>query len=70
MMADLAATSENLTKRADDLDNTQRYLDQQVKRMDTVVDKIEAPAGRARPPRRTAGSIVRRPRTRFAFASS
>ncbi|MEU6015816.1 WXG100 family type VII secretion target [Streptomyces sp. NPDC047515] len=34
--------SENLTNLADDLDEMQRYLDRQVKRMDTVVDAIEA----------------------------
>ncbi|MFD4696103.1 WXG100 family type VII secretion target [Streptomyces niveus] len=34
--------SENLTKLADDLDDMQRYLDRQVKRMDSVVDAIEA----------------------------
>ncbi|MFG2561602.1 WXG100 family type VII secretion target [Streptomyces sp. NPDC048496] len=35
-------SSENLTKLADDLDEMQRYLDRQVKRMDTVVDAIES----------------------------
>ncbi|MEU1072083.1 MULTISPECIES: WXG100 family type VII secretion target [unclassified Streptomyces] len=34
-------SSENLTKLADDLDEMQRYLDRQVKRMDTLVDVIE-----------------------------
>ncbi|MEU1215040.1 hypothetical protein ABZ424_22005 [Streptomyces sp. NPDC005790] len=35
-------SSENLTKLADDLDEMQRYLDRQVRRMDAVVDAIEA----------------------------
>lgn len=38
----LLVSSEHLTKLADDLDEMQRYLDRQVKRMDTVVDTIEA----------------------------
>lgn len=38
----LQVNSENLTKLADDLDEMQRYLDRQVKRMDAVVDAIEA----------------------------
>lgn len=38
----LQVSSENLTKLADDLDEMQRYLDRQVRRMDAVVDTIEA----------------------------
>ncbi|KQX78783.1 WXG100 family type VII secretion target [Streptomyces clavifer] len=47
----LQVNSESLTKLADDLDAMQRYLDRQVRRMDAVVDAIEArwrgPAGKA-----------------------
>jgi WXG100 family type VII secretion target len=47
----LTVSGENLTKLANDLNDMQRYLDEQVKRMDTVVDAIEArwrgPAGKA-----------------------
>ncbi|WP_156722301.1 WXG100 family type VII secretion target [Streptomyces apocyni] len=38
----LKAKRDKLTNLADDLDAMQDYLDQQVKRMDTVVDSIEA----------------------------
>lgn len=38
----LRASSDGLTKLADDLDEMQRYLERQVKRMDAVVDAIEA----------------------------
>ncbi len=38
----LLVSSTDLTRLADDLDEMQRYLDRQVKRMDTVVDTIEA----------------------------
>ncbi|TDU75234.1 WXG100 family type VII secretion target [Streptomyces sp. KS 21] len=38
----LLVSSTHLTRLADDLDEMQRYLDRQVKRMDTVVDTIEA----------------------------
>lgn len=41
MNPNLSVNSENLTKLADDLDDMQRYLDRQVKRMDSVVDAIE-----------------------------
>ncbi|MFD0116049.1 WXG100 family type VII secretion target [Streptomyces sp. NPDC058320] len=39
---DLRVPPEKLTKLADDLDGMQDHLDQQVKRMDTIVDSIEA----------------------------
>ncbi|MFD4764738.1 hypothetical protein [Streptomyces niveus] len=58
-----------MTKLADDLDDMQRYLDRQVKRMDSVVDAIEARWQGLRP-RRTDGIIARRPRKRFASGSS
>ncbi|WP_302851244.1 WXG100 family type VII secretion target [Streptomyces lunaelactis] len=38
----LRVTGERLTDLANDLDDMQGYLDSQVKRMDAVVDKIEA----------------------------
>ncbi|WP_329114813.1 WXG100 family type VII secretion target [Streptomyces sp. NBC_01353] len=38
----LAVTDENLTKLADELGDMQSHLDQQVKRMDAIVDAIEA----------------------------
>ena len=48
---DLAVSSQDLTKLADDLDDMQVYLDKQVRRMDAIVDGIEAgwqgPAARA-----------------------
>lgn len=40
--ADLKASSQNLTRLADDLDNMQDHLDKQVRRMDAVIDHIEA----------------------------
>jgi len=47
----LRAKADRLTDLADDLDGMQNYLDQQVRRMDTIVDRIEAgwrgPAARA-----------------------
>ncbi|RFC74099.1 WXG100 family type VII secretion target [Streptomyces sp. AcE210] len=39
---DLRVPPEKLTKLADDLDDMQDHLDKQVKRMDTIVDSIEA----------------------------
>ncbi|MFD7401653.1 WXG100 family type VII secretion target [Streptomyces sp. NPDC059866] len=49
--ADLAVSNQDLTKLADDLDDMQDYLNKQVRRMDAIVDRIEAgwrgPAGRA-----------------------
>ncbi|MFD5235093.1 hypothetical protein [Streptomyces tendae] len=39
---DLAVSSQDLTKLADDLDDMQVYLDKQVRRMDAIVDRIEA----------------------------
>jgi WXG100 family type VII secretion target len=39
---DLAVSSRDLTKLADDLDDMQDYLNKQVKRMDAIVDSIEA----------------------------
>ncbi|MEU9589301.1 WXG100 family type VII secretion target [Streptomyces sp. NPDC048219] len=39
---DLAASSQDLTKLADDLDDMQAYLNKQIKRMDAIVDRIEA----------------------------
>ncbi|MFJ3207522.1 WXG100 family type VII secretion target [Streptomyces flaveolus] len=39
---DLAASSQDLTKLADDLDDMQDYLNKQIKRMDAIVDRIEA----------------------------
>lgn len=39
---DLQVSESNLTKLADDLDEMQRYLEQQVRRMDAVVDSIAA----------------------------
>ncbi|MFE3641079.1 WXG100 family type VII secretion target [Streptomyces sp. NPDC059169] len=48
---DLRAKSDHLTRLADDLDDMQGQLDQQVRRMDAIVDTIEAgwrgPAGTA-----------------------
>ncbi|GCB45611.1 WXG100 family type VII secretion target [Streptomyces sp. NL15-2K] len=38
----LRVSSQNLTKLARDLDDMQDHLDKQVKRMDAVVDRIEA----------------------------
>ncbi|MFD6885328.1 WXG100 family type VII secretion target [Streptomyces sp. NPDC059957] len=38
----LLVSGRQLTRLADDLDEMQRYLDRQVKRMDAVVDTIEA----------------------------
>jgi WXG100 family type VII secretion target len=49
--ADLRANHDDLTKLADDLNDMQEYLSQQVQRMDGIVDSIEAgwqgPAGSA-----------------------
>ncbi|MFD5256648.1 WXG100 family type VII secretion target [Streptomyces bobili] len=39
---DLRASATDLTKLADDLDDMQDHLDKQVRRMDAVVDSIEA----------------------------
>ena len=39
---DLHVTSSDLTKLAGDLDDMQDHLDKQVKRMDAIVDRIEA----------------------------
>ncbi|MEU0335834.1 WXG100 family type VII secretion target [Streptomyces sp. NPDC006193] len=39
---DLRASSQALTKLADDLDDMQGHLDRQVRRMDAIVDRIEA----------------------------
>ncbi|MEU3936116.1 WXG100 family type VII secretion target [Streptomyces sp. NPDC029044] len=39
---DLKVSSQDLTKLADDLDDMQNHLDKQVRRMDTIVDRIEA----------------------------
>ncbi|MFF9216543.1 WXG100 family type VII secretion target [Streptomyces viridosporus] len=39
---DLAVSSRDLTKLADDLDDMQDHLNKQVKRMDAIVDSIEA----------------------------
>ncbi|MFG2030384.1 WXG100 family type VII secretion target [Streptomyces sp. NPDC048825] len=39
---DLRVSSRSLTKLAGDLDDMQDHLDKQVKRMDAVVDRIEA----------------------------
>ncbi|MEV0910090.1 WXG100 family type VII secretion target [Streptomyces hokutonensis] len=39
---DLRVTSADLTKLAGDLDDMQDHLDKQVKRMDAIVDRIEA----------------------------
>ncbi|MGP4090334.1 WXG100 family type VII secretion target [Streptomyces sp. KR55] len=48
---DLRAKHEDLTKLADDLNDMQEYLNRQVRRMDGIVDTIEAgwqgPAGSA-----------------------
>lgn len=48
---DLRVSDDDLTKLADDLDDMQDHLDKQVRRMDGVVDHIEAgwrgPAGTA-----------------------
>ncbi|MBC9717264.1 WXG100 family type VII secretion target [Streptomyces sp. TRM66268-LWL] len=38
----LRASGDRLTKLADDLDDMQTYLDKQVRRMDEIVDSIEA----------------------------
>ncbi|MEU3045641.1 WXG100 family type VII secretion target [Streptomyces sp. NPDC006984] len=40
--ADLSTSRDDLTHLADDLDTMQRYLDRQVRRMDAIVDAIEA----------------------------
>ncbi|WP_414719684.1 WXG100 family type VII secretion target [Streptomyces sp.] len=49
--ADLKASDEDLTKLANDLDDMQDHLDKQFRRMDAIVDRIEAgwrgPAGTA-----------------------
>ncbi|CAK7287395.1 MULTISPECIES: WXG100 family type VII secretion target [Streptomyces] len=49
--ADLHVSSQDLTKLANDLGHMQDHLDQQVRRMDELVDRIEAgwqgPAARA-----------------------
>ncbi|MFH9571541.1 WXG100 family type VII secretion target [Streptomyces sp. NPDC017230] len=39
---DLRVSEQDLTKLADDLDDIQDHLDQQVRRMDAIVDNIEA----------------------------
>ncbi|MEU9337782.1 WXG100 family type VII secretion target [Streptomyces sp. NPDC048290] len=39
---DLAVSSEDLTRLAHDLDAMQSHLDRQVRRMDTLVDRVEA----------------------------
>lgn len=39
---DLKVSSEDLTKLTEDLDVMQDHLDKQVRRMDTIVDRIEA----------------------------
>ncbi|MEU3091009.1 WXG100 family type VII secretion target [Streptomyces massasporeus] len=39
---DLRVSSQDLTKLADDLDDMQVHLDKQVRRMDAIVDRIEA----------------------------
>ncbi|WP_405861672.1 WXG100 family type VII secretion target [Streptomyces sp. NBC_01515] len=39
---DLHVTSSDLTKLAGDLDDMQDHLDKQVRRMDTIVDRVEA----------------------------
>ena len=39
---DLRVSAQDLTKLADDLDDMQDHLDQQVRRMDAIVDSIEA----------------------------
>ncbi|MFF7596068.1 hypothetical protein [Streptomyces mirabilis] len=66
---DLRVSGQGLTKLADDLDDMQDYLNQQVKRMDSIVDRIEAGWG-ARRRRRIASSTGRRPRTPYASAKS
>ncbi|GGT20266.1 WXG100 family type VII secretion target [Streptomyces purpureus] len=40
--ADLDVSEDGLSKLADDMDAMQRYLEQQTRRMDAVVDSIEA----------------------------
>ncbi|MGV9313095.1 WXG100 family type VII secretion target [Streptomyces sp. NPDC003691] len=40
--AHLRASSRDLTKLADDLDDMQDHLDKQIRRMDAIVDRIEA----------------------------
>ncbi|MFF0276156.1 WXG100 family type VII secretion target [Streptomyces sp. NPDC094447] len=40
--ADLDVSAESLTRLADDLDGMQRYLEQQTRRMDEVVDRVAA----------------------------
>ncbi|MFJ1695075.1 WXG100 family type VII secretion target [Streptomyces sp. NPDC088252] len=40
--ADLSVTSSQLTALADDLDDMQDHLTKQIRRMDTIVDTIEA----------------------------
>ncbi|MFC7795791.1 WXG100 family type VII secretion target [Streptomyces cinereoruber] len=40
--ADLGVSEDNLTRLANDLDGMQRYLEQQVRAMDEVVDRIAA----------------------------
>ncbi|WP_399029226.1 WXG100 family type VII secretion target [Streptomyces sp. 15-116A] len=39
---DLRVSAQGLTKLADDLDGMQDHLDKQVRRMDALVDRIEA----------------------------
>ncbi|GAA3979808.1 WXG100 family type VII secretion target [Streptomyces plumbiresistens] len=39
---DLRVSGQDLTELADDLDDMQAYLDKQIKRMDAIVDRIEA----------------------------
>ncbi|MFG2641190.1 WXG100 family type VII secretion target [Streptomyces sp. NPDC048370] len=40
--ADLGVSEDSLTRLADDLDEMQGYLEQQIRRMDAVVDRIAA----------------------------
>ncbi|GGV74887.1 MULTISPECIES: WXG100 family type VII secretion target [Streptomyces] len=48
---DVRVSRDNLTKLAEDLDDMQDHLDRQVRRMDAIVDRVEAgwrgPAGAA-----------------------
>lgn len=39
---DLKVSNQDLTRLADDLDDMQDHLDKQVRRMDAIVDRIEA----------------------------
>ncbi|MGW7412501.1 WXG100 family type VII secretion target [Streptomyces sp. NPDC054863] len=55
--ADLAASNKKLTDLADDLEAMQVYLNNQVKRMDAIVDEIEA--GWRGPTARTYRSLHR-----------